>query len=213
MTATAFDRFTPHACDALTFAEEEAVRLNHPYVGTEHLLLGIAHEPEGLGGRVLKGLGVSLTMLRLVVEASSQRGETAVTEARVLAPDTKAALRAAMAAADDGGNKFVSTMHLLAGLASDNGNGAMTALRSVEVDEDRLQRAMHRAKEAPVIYANERTLPELTDETAMYILHLPAATLTHLATQARTQNRSVSALIREAINRAWPESGALTGTE
>jgi len=213
MSVTAFDRFTPYACDALASAQEEAVRLNHPYMGTEHLLLGIAHEPEGLGGRVLKGLGLSLTTMRPVVEASSQRGETAIMEAPMLTADMKAALRAAMEAANEGKNNLVGTVHLLTGLACDDGNGAMTALRSVGVDENRLRQAIDRAKEAPVVYASERALPEPTDETAMYILHLPAVTLTYLATEARTQNRSVSELIREAINRLWPESGALTAAE
>jgi len=213
MSATTFDRFTPYACDALAFAHEEAVRLNHPYVGTEHLLLGIACEPEGLGGRVLKGLGLSLATMRPVVETSWQRGETVLTEGRALTSSTKAALRSAMAAANEGGNNLVSTLHLLTGLACDGGNGAMTTLHHMEVDEDRLRQAIDRAKAAPVIYASERALPELTDGTAMYILHLPAVTLTCLATEARTQNRSVSELIREAIDRAWPESGALTAAE
>jgi len=213
MTASTFDRFTPHARDALTFADGEATRLNHAAMSTAHLLLGISHEPEGLGGRVLRILGISLSTLRSVVETLYERGAIAIPEGHTLTPDMKVALRAAIAEADRDNQQLVSTLHLLAGLSSDTDNAAMTALRQLEVDETRLRNAIERANEGPVIHASANALAELTSEHVMYILHLPTTDLAHLTALARPTDRPMDDLILEAIHRVWGKDDALAREE
>jgi len=213
MTASTFNRFTPHARDALTFADEEATRLNHAAMSTAHLLLGIAHEPEGLGGCVLKTLGISLGTLRPVVETLYERGAIAIPEGHTLTPDMKVALRAAVTEADRGEHQLVGTLHLLAGLASDTDNAAMTALRQLEVDETRLRNAIERANEGPVIHASANAMPELTGERVMYILHLPTADLVHLTALAHTHDQPIDDLILEAIHHVWGKDDASARAE
>ena len=213
MTASTFDRFTPHARDALTFADGEATRLNHAAMSTAHLLLGIAHEPEGLGGRVLTTFGISLSTLRPVVETLHKRGGIAILEGHTLTLGMKAALRAAIAEADRGEQQLVGALHLLAGLSSDTDNAAMTALRQLEVDETRLRNAIARANEGPVIHASANAIAELTSEHVMYILHVPTTDLAHLTALARTQDRPIDDLILEAIHRVWGKDDALARAE
>src|SRR5436305_12293366 len=70
-----FDRFTERARKVLTLAQEEAHRFNHNYIGTEHVLLGLVREAEGVAAKVLSNLGVELTTVRTAVRCVSARGE------------------------------------------------------------------------------------------------------------------------------------------
>ena len=74
-----FDKFSERARRVLTSAQEEAQRLNHSYIGTEHLLLGLIREEEGVGAKVLANLGVTLSKVRSAVEYIIGRGEKAAT--------------------------------------------------------------------------------------------------------------------------------------
>ena len=71
------DKFTKRARRVLTYAQEEATRLNHNYIGTEHLLLGLIREEEGLAAKVLRDLGVEQARVRQVVEDIVGRGQAA----------------------------------------------------------------------------------------------------------------------------------------
>ncbi|RIK29238.1 MAG: hypothetical protein DCC52_07635, partial [Chloroflexi bacterium] len=72
-----FDKFTKRARRVLTFAQEEAQRLNHNYIGTEHILLGLIREEEGLAAKVLRDLGLDQTRVRQVIEEIVGRGQAA----------------------------------------------------------------------------------------------------------------------------------------
>lgn len=73
-----FDKFTERARKVLTLAQEEAQRFNHNYIGTEHLLLGLVREGDGVAARVLSNMGVQLPKVRSAVEFIIGRGEGAV---------------------------------------------------------------------------------------------------------------------------------------
>src|SRR3972149_4157406 len=75
-----FDKFTERARRVLALAQEEARRVNHNYIGTEHILLGLLREEEGLAAKVLINLGADLKKVRAAVEFIIGRGETAVQE-------------------------------------------------------------------------------------------------------------------------------------
>ena len=77
-TADRFDRFTDRARKVLTLAQDEAQRFNHNYIGTEHLLLGLVREGEGVAAKVLENLSVELAKVRQAVEFIIGRGERPV---------------------------------------------------------------------------------------------------------------------------------------
>ena len=74
-----FDKFTERARKVLQLAQEEAQRFNHNYIGTEHLLLGLLREGEGVGAKVLTDMGVELGKVRSAVEFVIERGDRTVT--------------------------------------------------------------------------------------------------------------------------------------
>src|ERR1041384_5107834 len=76
--ADRFDKFTERARRVLTLAQEEAQRFNHNYIGTEHLLLGLVREGDGVAAKVLNNLGVELSKVRSAVEFIIGRGEKSI---------------------------------------------------------------------------------------------------------------------------------------
>ena len=84
-----FDKFTERARKVLTLAQEEAQRFNHNYIGTEHLLLGLVREGDGVAARVLSNMGVQLPKVRSAVEFIIGRGETMVMGEIGLTPRAK----------------------------------------------------------------------------------------------------------------------------
>ncbi len=87
--ADRFDKFTERARRVLTLAQEEALRFNHNYIGTEHLLLGLVREGEGVAAKVLANLGVELNKVRSAVEFIIGRGDRAVMGEIGLTPRAK----------------------------------------------------------------------------------------------------------------------------
>ncbi len=127
--------FTERVRKCLTLAREEAARLNYEYVGTEHLLLGIIVEGEGVAATVLQNLGVDLNELRDLIERSITPGKASnpIPADLPYANHAKKALELAMAESRRAGHSYVGTEHLLLGLLrEESGLGAM-ALTSVGV--------------------------------------------------------------------------------
>src|SRR5947208_10044085 len=89
MSDSKLDRFTKRARRVLTLAQEEALRLNHNYIGTEHLLLGLVREENGVAVKVLRELGVEPGQVIRAVERTVGRGERAPFGKPTLAPRTK----------------------------------------------------------------------------------------------------------------------------
>src|SRR5438552_19156791 len=90
-----FDKFTERARKVLRLAQEEAQRLHHNYIGTEHLLLGLVREGEGVAGKVLTSLGVDLEKVRMVVEDIIGRGDRMVFGEIGFTPRAKTAIELA----------------------------------------------------------------------------------------------------------------------
>lgn len=115
-----FERFTDRARKVMALANQEAQRLNHEHLGTEHILLGVVREGSGVGANVLKNLKVELVDVRRAIEAKLKAGTDIVTMGKL--PQTEQAknvAKAAIAAAQDLGHNYVGTEHLLLGLLSD----------------------------------------------------------------------------------------------
>jgi excisionase family DNA binding protein len=129
-----FERFTKRARSVLVLAQEEAQRLNHCYMGTEHLLLGLVREGEGLGAQVLKSLGVELDAVRGKVEFIIGRGDHAVTGEIPLTPRAKQIIGLAVKEAVRLNHDFVGTEHLLLGLIREGEGVGARVLRELGVD-------------------------------------------------------------------------------
>jgi hypothetical protein len=133
-----FRLFTDRAKRVLALSQDEALRFNHTYIGPQHLLLGLTREGEGVAARSLDALGVSLTGLRAVVEASIGRGDTTASPAEIkLADPTKAVFAFADEERKRLSSHELATEHLLLGLLHDD--AAVALLRTLGLDPERVR--------------------------------------------------------------------------
>ncbi|MEN8615178.1 ATP-dependent Clp protease ATP-binding subunit [Dehalogenimonas sp. THU2] len=114
--ASRFDKFSERARRVLTYAQEEAQNLNHNYIGTEHILLGMVREEDGVAARVLVGLDVNLAKLRSAVEFVIGRGEKPSAGETGLTSRAKKVIELAIDEARNLGHNYIGTEHLLLGL-------------------------------------------------------------------------------------------------
>jgi ATP-dependent Clp protease ATP-binding subunit ClpC len=134
-----FDKFTERARKVLQLAQEEAQRFNHNYIGTEHLLLGLVREGDGVAARVLNNMGVQLPKVRSAVEFIIGRGEGAVIGDIGLTPRAKKVLELAV---DEGrrlNHHYIGTEHLLLGLVRDGEGIAAGVLESLGVNLEKVR--------------------------------------------------------------------------
>jgi ATP-dependent Clp protease ATP-binding subunit ClpC len=110
------DRFTKRARRVLTHAQEEARRLNHRYIGTEHILLGLMAEEGGVAMRILQDLGVSAEEVRSAVERTVGKGNRPSLGQPTLTPRTKRVIEVSVEEARRLGHHYIGTEHLLLGL-------------------------------------------------------------------------------------------------
>jgi len=134
-----FDRFTERARKVLTLAQEEAQRFNHNYIGTEHLLLGLVREGEGVAAKVLSNLGVELTKVRSAVEFIIGRGERQVVGEIGLTPRAKKVIELAVDEARRLGHHYIGTEHLLLGLIREGEGIAAGVLESLGVNLEKVR--------------------------------------------------------------------------
>ena len=111
-----FEKFTERARTVLRLAQEEAQRFQHNYIGTEHLLLGLVREEEGVAAKALSSLGVELNKVRSAVEAIIGRGDRIVLGEIGLTPRAKKVIELAIDESRRLGHHYVGTEHLLLGL-------------------------------------------------------------------------------------------------
>ncbi|MCL6431170.1 MAG: ATP-dependent Clp protease ATP-binding subunit [Anaerolineae bacterium] len=146
--ANKFDRFTKRARETLSYAQEEALRLGHTYIGTEHLLLGLLREGEGVAARVLADLGLSLSRARDAVERYTGRGTRNPAGRVELAPSTKHVIELAVDEARRLGHHYIGTEHLLLGLSREAEGMAVGILESLGVTLDQVrERTMQALRE------------------------------------------------------------------
>jgi len=128
-----FDRFTKRARRVLTAAHEEAIRLNHNYIGTEHLLLGLVREENGVAVRVLRELNVDPQQVREMIERTVGRGQHAIQGKLSLTPRTKRVIELAVDEARRMGHHYIGTEHLLLGIVREGEGVAVEILKSLGV--------------------------------------------------------------------------------
>ncbi len=134
-----FERFTERARDVVVLAQQEARELKHNYIGTEHILLGLLREREGLAARALESLGVSFegALEQLVRIVGS--GEEVTSGEIPFTPRAKKILELALREALALGHNYVGTEHLLLGLVRENEGVASRILLDFDIDSEKIR--------------------------------------------------------------------------
>jgi len=134
-----FEKFSERARRVLTLAQEEAQNFNHSYIGTEHILLGLVREEEGVGAKVLVNLGVGLAKVRSAVEFIIGRSEKPNISEIGLTPRAKRVIELAIDEARHLGHNYIGTEHLLLGLLREGEGVAAGVLDSLGVTIERVR--------------------------------------------------------------------------
>jgi hypothetical protein len=134
-----FERFTNRARRVVVLAQEEARLLNHNYIGTEHLLLGLIHEAEGVAASALESLGISLEAVRAQVEEIIGQGETAPGGHIPFTPRAKKVLELSLREANQLGHNYIGTEHILLGLVREGEGVAAQVLVKLGADLPRVR--------------------------------------------------------------------------
>lgn len=160
MNSKNWERFTQRARRVLSLAQEEAERLNHSYIGSEHVLIGLMREEGGVAGRVLRELGLDLGRVQAMVERLSGGAGTRTPFTKIeLSPSTKRVLELAVEEARRMGQHYISTEHLLLGLARQNEGLAIDVLRKFGVSTEQIRRHTRKLLKENPVPATETAAP------------------------------------------------------
>jgi ATP-dependent Clp protease ATP-binding subunit ClpA len=133
-----FERFTDRARRVVVLAQEEARMLNHDFIGTEHLLLGLIHEGKGVAAQALEGMGITEDAVRQRVEEIVGRGQQAARSGHIpFTPRAKKVLKLSLREALQLGHPYIGTEHILLGLIREGEGVAAQALVHLGADLDR----------------------------------------------------------------------------
>lgn len=137
-----FGRFTERAKQVMLLAEDEAKRLNHGYVGTEHLLLGLVRENQGVAARALAEVNVNFSQIQSEIEKIIGRGEQAIDGKLGFTPRSKKVLNLALDEARQLGHNYIGTEHLLLGLIREGEGVAARVLKELGADLEVVRRTV-----------------------------------------------------------------------
>ncbi|TMB63196.1 MAG: hypothetical protein E6J51_10925 [Chloroflexi bacterium] len=139
-----FERFTERAKKVLLLAQEEAERSHHSYIGTEHLLLGLLREGDGLAAKVLNNLGVEIGQVRQTIESVIGRDERIIIQQIIPTSRVKKVIEMSFEEATRMGHNYVGTEHLLLGLLIEGEGIAAHVLEDLGVRLDSARREIER---------------------------------------------------------------------
>ncbi len=135
-----FERFTERARRVLTFAQEESRQLNHSFIGTEHILLGLIREGDGVGAQALQSLGISLQAVREQVQETIGTAGTIAGGSPPFTPRAKKVLELSLREALQLNHSYIGTEHILLGLVREGEGVAATVLVGLGADLPRVRR-------------------------------------------------------------------------
>jgi ATP-dependent Clp protease ATP-binding subunit ClpC len=134
-----FERFTERARRVVVLAQEEARMLNHDYIGTEHILLGLSYEGSGVAARALESLGITQEAVRQQVQEITELGRRAPPGHLPFTPEAKKVLQLALREAMKLGHSYIGTEHILLGLIRAGEGPAVQVLVRLGADQNRLR--------------------------------------------------------------------------
>ena len=144
-----FERFTERARQVVVLAQEEARTLKHNYIGTEHILLGLLREEEGLAARVLEGLEITVEEVRSQVIRIVGAGEEVTSGQIPFTPRAKKVLELALREALSLGHNYIGTEHILLGLVRENEGVAARILADFDADSEKIRNEIIRMLSGP----------------------------------------------------------------
>jgi ATP-dependent Clp protease ATP-binding subunit ClpC len=154
------ERFTQRARRVLTLAQENAERMNHNYIGTEHLLLGLVLEESGVAGRVLRGMGVNPRRVQDMVERMAGTQKQGSRSSVELTPRTKRIIELAVDEARRMGHHYIGTEHLLLGLIRQGESVALDILKQMGLDPEQIRQETRKSIQESPIHASSQRPPE-----------------------------------------------------
>ncbi|WP_025158226.1 Clp protease N-terminal domain-containing protein, partial [Leifsonia aquatica] len=158
-----FERFTDRARRVVVLAQEEAKMLNHNYIGTEHILLGLIHEGEGVAAKALESLGISLDAVREQVQDIIGQGQQQPTGHIPFTPRAKKVLELSLREALQLGHNYIGTEHILLGLIREGEGVAAQVLVKLGADLNRVRQQViqllsgYQGKEQVQVGGNDQT--------------------------------------------------------
>src|SRR3990170_3554645 len=161
-----FERFTDRARRVVVLAQEEARMLNHNYIGTEHILLGLIHEGEGVAAKALESLGIALDAVREQVQDIIGQGQQQPTGHIPFTPRAKKVLELSLREALQLGHNYIGTEHILLGLIREGEGVAAQVLVKLGADLNRVRQQViqllsgYQGKEQVKVGANEQVTPQ-----------------------------------------------------
>ncbi len=144
-----FERFTERARQVVVLAQEEARTLKHNYIGTEHILLGLLREEEGLAARVLESLDITVERVRAQVVRIVGSGEEVTSGQIPFTPRAKKVLELALREALRLGHNYIGTEHILLGLVRENEGVAARILLDFDADSEKIRNEVIRMLSGP----------------------------------------------------------------
>ena len=153
-----FERFTERARQVVVLAQEEARALRHNYIGTEHILLGLLREEEGVAARVLESLGITADLVRANVVRIVQGGEEVSSGQIPFTPRAKRVLELALREALSLGHNYIGTEHILLGLLSENEGVGVRILLESDVDSEKIRTQVIRMVSGGATRAQARSM-------------------------------------------------------
>ena len=144
-----FERFTERARQVVVLAQEEARTLKHNYIGTEHILLGLLREEEGLAARVLESLDITVERVRAQVMRIVGSGEEVTSGQIPFTPRAKKVLELALREALSLGHNYIGTEHILLGLVRENEGVAARILLDFDADSEKIRNEVIRMLSGP----------------------------------------------------------------
>jgi hypothetical protein len=155
-----FERFTERARQVVVLAQEEARALSHNYIGTEHILLGLLREDQGIAARALESLGVTVERVRVQVVRIVGAGEEATSGQIPFTPRAKKVLELALREALSLSHNYIGTEHILLGLIRENEGVAARILLDFDADSEKVRNEVIRMLSAPGNRASTQTVME-----------------------------------------------------
>jgi ATP-dependent Clp protease ATP-binding subunit ClpC len=155
-----FERFTDRARRVVVLAQEEARMLNHNYIGTEHILLGLIHEGEGVAAKALESMNISLEAVRQQVEEIIGQGQAAPTGHIPFTPRAKKVLELSLREALQLGHNYIGTEHILLGLIREGEGVAAQVLQKLGADLNRVRQTVIQLLSGYTGGKGEQTSPE-----------------------------------------------------
>ena len=184
--ADKMERFTQRARRVLSLAHEEAERLHHNYIGTEHLLLGLIREEGGIAGRVLRDLGLDPARVKEMVERLTGVGRNPSSRIE-LAPGTEQVLQMGIEEARRMGHHYIGTEHLLLGMVRQGEGVGMDVLRRLGITPEQIRRQTRRAlQETPTRHTGRSSSRERKEQQVKTpMVDQLAADLTGMAEESK----------------------------